>query len=200
MALRKFYEEQEGDAYGRDAARQKYLDILAKQRMSDQGMVNEARAQEKKAAHDASYQGSGDMGVKGAQMGLAAGGPWGALIGALIGKGVGAVKHGQKEGFGQGLKSFFDPTSDAKALLGMGADKSGSAGRAGAVAIGDARAQAENYRRAQELKRAEAAAGGGPGGNFQLEEPELGASYGQQPTLESLNFEDDEKLKLRRPY
>lgn len=124
-------------------ARQSYVNKIAEQdRQEQMGMEaserNELLKQEKMAP--------GESAVRGGQMGMTAGGPWGALIGAVAGKGLGAIEYGKKHGFWEGLGRFADPFVTTKALLTTPEGQQRGASMAGA--FGKTQARGETAQRA----------------------------------------------------
>ena len=147
----------------RESARDRYLDLIAKQRMGDQAMTNrmEAQAQRERVRvaeeeRAASGQRAGDMAARGGQMGysMSGGNPIAAVIGTVVGKGAGAVQHGQKYGAWEGVKAALNPFSTPKAMLGFGGE--GAQG-AGAGVAGQVTKQRQDYEK--EKKQRELLAG-----------------------------------------
>lgn len=133
----------------RESARDRYLDLLAKQRTSNQAMADKMRREEDEANRNYSADNVAESGVSGAQKGMAVGGPWGALIGGVLGKAAGAVQHGQKYGVGAGLKSFFNPINTIKAIV------SNPSGQQLANDVGRRQEQYQNERRIEDLLAAQ---------------------------------------------
>ena len=104
-----------GIGMDRQSARDRYLDLLTKQRVNDQHMANKANAQMARDQRDASYADTGSATVKGVGMGMAFG-PVGAIVGGALGKTAGMVSHGQKYGAWEGIKSGLNPFNDINAL------------------------------------------------------------------------------------
>lgn len=123
----------------RQSARDRYLDLLAKERMGTQTMTDKMRREQDEQRAQMEEDAAGSAAVKDAQLGMAAGGPWGALIGGLIGKGMGSFEYGQKRGSVlAGLKKFVDPRGEFHALTGTNG-QSGAAGASLANQAGDYR-------------------------------------------------------------
>lgn len=129
----------------RQSARDRYLELLTRQRDSNQAMADKMRHEQETKNKQMNEDAAGAQGVKGAQLGLSAGGPWGALIGAIIGKGVGSAEYasgrkgtGKASDFWAGLKKFHDPRGAIHALTGSNG-QSGAAGASLANSVGDYR-------------------------------------------------------------
>lgn len=144
----------------RQTARDRYLELLAKQRMGDQAMQArmEAEARRKnmemsEQEYDASAQNAGDMAARGGQMGysMSGGNPIAAVIGTVIGKGAGAVQHGQKYGWKSGVKAALNPFSTPKAMLGFGGSGAQGAGAGVANQVSQQRSDYERDKKRREL-------------------------------------------------
>lgn len=150
----------------RQSARDRYIELLTKQRMNDQAMTDKMRHEAEQAQQKADYQQSGDMAASGAQKGYAmsGGNPYGALIGGLIGKGAGAVDYGKKHGgWTAGVRNFLNPVPEVKALTGQGG--AGSSGAAAGIVqtTNEKRAadKRERLLRDLEMQKQQQAGGGG---------------------------------------
>lgn len=192
----RFYDGEGSYDPRQQSARDRYLDLLSRQRVNDQAMAKQTRGRQAVAEEEASYQGAGDMAAKGGAMGLqfSGGNPIAAVVGTILGKGVGAIQHGRKHGFGEGLKSFLDPTSTPKAFAGMGGDKTGSAGLVVGRQVDSMRNRAEADRRLAELERAS-----GSGKNWMAELPPA-PGQGTDPNLANLQFDRDPEVGPPDPY
>ena len=111
----------------RQNARDRYLDLISRQRLQTQAMADKMRREQETKNEEMSYQQAGDMEASGIQKGATMGGafgPYGALIGGAIGgiagRTSGALEHGQKYGHWEGIKAGLDPRSGIKGLLGFG--------------------------------------------------------------------------------
>lgn len=166
----------------RETARDRYLDLLARQRMSSQAMVDKMRREEEQATKDASAQAAGDYAARAGQttFGLTKN-PIAAVVATVIGKGIGAFQHGKKYGAGEGFKAFVNPISTPKAMIGMG-------GGEAADTAGRMVAQREDERRIEDLLAAQ-------------NRPQAGAAYssyegaadmGGGQKLGDFKFKDDE--------
>ena len=157
----------------RQSARDRYLDLLTKQRTGDQMMVDrmegdvrQRRMELEKEKKEVSMQGAGDEAARGAQTGMqASGGNWlGGVIGAIIGKMVGANEHRKKYGLMEGFKAAHNPFSTPKALLGFGGQ--GAAG-AGAGIANQVRGQVDKNKNDKLIGQLEAQKQGGEYGDLE---------------------------------
>ena len=132
------------DWVGRDKqAQNRYLKLMqGKQALVDRE-YQQQMAEEAKAKADQEAMQPGEYAVKGAELGMTASGgnPWGALIGGVLGKGLGSYQAGKNAGgstanqIGAGLGTFLSPLPEARYLAsgaGMqhGANVAGGFGRA----------------------------------------------------------------------
>lgn len=172
----------------RESARERYLDLLAKQRMGDQAMTDrmdrEAARKNREMSEqkqDASGQAAGDMAARGGQMGGQVAGMPGAIIGGIIGKSAGAVQHGKKYGAWEGVKAALNPFSTPKAMLGFGGAGATGAGSGVANQVGEQREDAKRNRLTSQLESRSRFEDDfdGMGDSSQLDEPSLGDSLNQ---------------------
>lgn len=103
-------------------AQERYLKFMqGKQALVDRE-YRKAQAEEAKAKADQEAMQPGEYAVKGAELGLMAGGPWGALVGGLAGKGLGSYEAAQRAGgswthkLGAGIGNFLSPAPEARYL------------------------------------------------------------------------------------
>ena len=125
-----YYDDNEDIAAERQSARDRYLDLLTKQRLNEQLMTNKMRREVEEKERIQAESGAQTGAAKGAQAG-AAFGPWGMLAGGILGHTAGgkaSYDYRRKQGQGRltaGLDAWLNPIEEMK---GWGNVLSGKAG------------------------------------------------------------------------
>ena len=187
----------------RQGARDRYLDLLTKQRMNDQRMADKMRQEQESANKAVEEDEAGAMAVKGANTGMAVSGgnPYGALVGGLLGKGLGSFKYGQKHGALAGVGKFLDPRGEFNALTGSGS-QGGAQGVTAANQVSryqderNKRAAMEELLREQDTRASNQRSGrwGGAGVSADYQNEKLGGINAPKSDLEASVYEADPGL------
>ena len=163
-----------GDNYGRNDARERFLELLERQRSGDQAMADKLRREEEERTFTEDTNTNTAM-LQGGQAGSAFG-PWGALVGGIAGRVAGGLKSVEarrqkgESGGKAAFNAFLNPVQEVRNLgntlkCGAGTPMAGTL----AGSIERKRDEDRLDRVAQQMAAQEAASGAG--GEYQLEEP-----------------------------